>query len=139
LGRLIGKEGKNMSSIDEIARRRSLPGILILNQKYEPIYLSGEARHLLNVINGTMDLPEDDHPLIPNEIYMLCSSVTYTRHTKEEGNPCHAAGIFRGKKQYLIRTAPLFTTNRGKNAKPPDIMVFIESPSPSASLPSRTI
>jgi DNA-binding CsgD family transcriptional regulator len=115
-----------MPSIDEIARRRSLPGILILNQKYEPIWLNGEARHLLNVINNTEDLPEDTLPLIPNEIYMLCSSATYNNHTKEEENSCHAAGIFRGKKQYLIRTAPLFTTNQGKNTGLPNIMVFIE-------------
>ncbi|MHC4278061.1 MAG: response regulator transcription factor [Planctomycetota bacterium] len=115
-----------MPTIDEIARGRSLPGILILNQKHEAVYLSSEAFKLLNSINNTQDSPEKAPPVIPDEICRLCSSVNYNITPKEAENSCYAGGIFRGGKQYLIRTVPLFRAVREKNSGQPDIMVVIE-------------
>jgi DNA-binding CsgD family transcriptional regulator len=113
-----------MPSIDEIARRRSLPGILIFDQNQAPVYLSTECHELLREISYSKDTPETTQP-IPAEIYRLLRAADFD-NSPESSKPCYAVGIFRGDKQYLVRATPLFKAEQKKDKGTPHIMIFIE-------------
>lgn len=115
-----------MPSINEIAQRRSLPGILVFNEKQEPVYLSTECLELLKEINGTGDAPENANPSIPDEVYRLMDKVDLNLSPEPSQKPCHAGGIFRADRQYLIRATPLLRAGREEGREKLHVTVFIE-------------
>lgn len=115
-----------MPSIDEIARRRSLPGILVFNEKQAPVYFSAECLELLKEINDDGENPEAATPPIPNEVYRLMDKVGLELSPEPSQKQCHAGGIFRADRQYLIRATPLLRAAREADKGKPHLMVFIE-------------
>lgn len=115
-----------MPLINEIASRRSLPGILVFNEKQDPVYLSAECTELLKEINGTGHAPENETPPIPDEVYRLLGEVDPNPFPEPSQKLCHAGGIFRGDRQYLIRAIPLLRAGREEGRGGPHLMVFIE-------------
>ncbi|MEE9615130.1 MAG: helix-turn-helix transcriptional regulator [Thermodesulfobacteriota bacterium] len=114
-----------MDSFDDIVRKRSMPGVVILSTEEEPVYISDDALRTLKEINGTDGSPPDTAPPIPDEVYRLCRSMNGGSKDEEDA-PSHSAAISRDGRQYMMRASPLFRTETQKESEPSYIMVVIE-------------
>jgi DNA-binding CsgD family transcriptional regulator len=121
-------------SFNEMIQKRSLPGILIFNQKQKLAYINSEARMLLDAINNLRDRLKKGPPVMPDEIYRLCKSVISNPPTKQAERPSLSMLIFQGDKQYLIRASILFSERGKKNKEPSHIMVAIEPCTPNRNI-----
>ena len=95
-----------MDTPDEIARKRALPGILILGPGEEVAFLSDEARLILSKIDPGGSPPGKGAVEIPDSVLKLCRGVSSNEHAGDESPPS-AALLSSDGTQFLVRASQL--------------------------------
>lgn len=114
-----------MDELLDIIKDRSMPGILILNDIFAPVYMSTEARELFgDEMNGN-----GNGTTLPPELLNLCNSLQF-----QDAESYNVVGILRKEIQYLLRATPLYRAEGKSDRKPSHIMVVIEKCAPGRSI-----
>ena len=119
-----------MDTPDEIARKRALPGILILGPEAEVAFLNDEARLILSKMTPEGAPPGKGAVEIPDSVLKLCRGGVSSNEHAGHDDPS-AALLSSDGTQFLVRANPL--------AKPRDMEDGDPGPSHAAShTPSHT-
>ncbi|MBI5492855.1 MAG: helix-turn-helix transcriptional regulator [Deltaproteobacteria bacterium] len=115
-----------MNSFEEIMQKRTIPGILVLNSKKELLYLSDEAKAVLESIKrhkAAEDRPQKGGP-VPDEVYELCERVKDVSGGKEAERASSYSSILFKDDLYTLRAVPLFRS--ADTARPSHVMIIME-------------
>lgn len=120
-----------MISFDEIIQKRTVPGLLVFDQKNELVYISAEAREVLEKM-GKKEGALKSVPPIPDEIFRLCESSNRAQD-KEDIEKASSYIIFICDSElYSARAVPLFRSTRA--GSPSHTMIIIEKCATRGSL-----
>ena len=113
-----------MESLDEVIKKRKIPGVLIFDAEGNVVYLNDEALDIISDLKKTARSVKTRAHDIPEEIYAFYKKVRTKNKASRPVDPDYGVLKSGSGRSYAVRAFPI---GGGKDANPPThILVLIE-------------
>ncbi len=116
-----------MRRLNQIIKRRSIPGVLIFNSRNQLLYSNKEAMDIIPRLEKKTKIAKSDVYHVPRAIYNICNEVKKNKKSKREGYSNNLnCKIIKSRGEASCSLRAFFVDSYGKERRQGNIVVLIE-------------